>query len=131
MMRSHAERIAAETERGIASWGESGEIDLQDFFGELTLYTSSACLIGPKFREEVTPEYWTLFQDLEMGTDAIAYEIPGKICWCRLQRTVKIDGEVRPIYHTGVEFDDQLSGKAFDFFVPAALEAGTAASVPS
>ncbi|MCH7665727.1 MAG: PilZ domain-containing protein [Acidobacteria bacterium] len=66
-----------------------------------------------------------------VGTDAIAYEIPGKICWCRLQRTVKIDGEVRPIYRTGVEFDDLLSGKAFDFFGPAALEAGTATSVPS
>jgi len=66
-----------------------------------------------------------------VGTDAIAYEIPGKICWCRLQRTVKIDGEVRPIYRTGVEFDDLLSGKAFDFFGPAALEAGTAMSVPS
>jgi sterol 14-demethylase len=76
MMRGHAERIAAETERMIAGWGESGEIDLLDFFGELTLYTSSACLMGPEFREELTPEYWTLFQDLELGTDAIAYVNP-------------------------------------------------------
>jgi len=64
-----------------------------------------------------------------VGTAAVAYEIPGKICWCRLQRTVKIHDEVRPIYRTGVEFDDQLSGKAFDFFGPAALEAGTATSL--
>jgi len=76
MMRGHAERIAVETERMIAGWGESGEIDLLDFFGELTLYTSSACLIGPEFRDELSPEYWTLFQDLELGTDALAYVNP-------------------------------------------------------
>lgn len=66
-----------------------------------------------------------------VGTEAVAYEIPGKICWCRLQRTVKIDDEVRPVYRTGVEFDNQLSGKAFDFFGPAALDAGAAAAAPS
>ena len=36
----------------IANWGEEGEIDLLEFFGELTLYTSSSCLIGRKFRGE-------------------------------------------------------------------------------
>ena len=56
IMRSHAEVIAAETERAIASWGEAGEIDLLDFFAELTIYTSSACLIGKEFREELTGE---------------------------------------------------------------------------
>jgi sterol 14-demethylase len=76
MMRGHAERIATETERMIESWGQTGEIDLLDFFGELTLYTSSACLIGPEFRDELSPEYWPLFQDLELGTDAIAYVNP-------------------------------------------------------
>jgi sterol 14-demethylase len=76
MMRGHAERIAAEVERMIEDWGDAGEIDLLDFFGELTLYTSSAALIGPEFREELTPEYWSLFQDLELGTDAIAYVNP-------------------------------------------------------
>lgn len=63
-----------------------------------------------------------------VGTDAAAYEIPGKISWCRLERTIKIDDEVQPVYRTGVEFDDQLSGKAFDFFGPAALEGGSAAT---
>lgn len=62
----------------------------------------------------------------QVGAGSISYEIPGKICWCRLQRTVKIDDEVRPIYHTGVEFDDLLSGKAFDFFGPASLEQSVA-----
>ncbi len=73
MMRGHAQTIADETERMIASWGEEGEIDLLEVFSELTIYTSSSCLLGKEFREELTPEYATLFKDLEKGTDAIAY----------------------------------------------------------
>ncbi len=75
-MRGHAERIAAETERMIQGWGEAGEIDLLDFFAELTIYTSSACLIGPEFRDELSPEFARLFHDLEKGTDALAYVNP-------------------------------------------------------
>jgi sterol 14-demethylase len=76
LMRSHAEVIAAETERMIAGWGERGEIDLLDFFAELTLYTSSACLIGKSFREQLTAELVPIFHDLEKGTDAFAYVNP-------------------------------------------------------
>jgi sterol 14-demethylase len=76
MMRGHAEVIAAETERMIEGWGASGEIDLLDFFSELTLYTSSACLLGREFRDEVTPEFSLAFHDLEKGTDAFAYVNP-------------------------------------------------------
>src|SRR5215831_10212351 len=42
-MRGHAEVIAAETERMMAGLGDSGELDLLDFFSELTIYTSSSC----------------------------------------------------------------------------------------
>jgi sterol 14-demethylase len=75
-MRGHAEKIAAEVERMTAGWGEAGEIDLLSFFAELTLYTSTTCLIGPQFREELTPEYAEIFMDLERGTDALAYVNP-------------------------------------------------------
>ena len=34
----------------VADWGDQGEIDLLEFFAELTIYTSSACLIGSRFR---------------------------------------------------------------------------------
>jgi sterol 14-demethylase len=60
----------------MARLGESGEIDLLDFFSELTMYTSSACLIGKQFREELTPEYFRVFYELEKGTDALAYVNP-------------------------------------------------------
>ena len=75
-MRGHAEVIAHETERMLAKLGERGEIDLLDFFSELTIYTSSACLIGQHFREELSPEYYRVFYELEKGTDALAYVNP-------------------------------------------------------
>ena len=75
-MRGHAELIAHETERMLARLGETGELDLLDFFSELTMYTSSACLIGKQFREELTPEYFRVFYELEKGTDALAYVNP-------------------------------------------------------
>ncbi|MGU3293437.1 cytochrome P450 [Williamsia sp. M5A3_1d] len=72
-MKQHAITIPNEVERIIADWGDKGEIDLLEFFAELTLYTSSACLIGRKFREQLTGHIAHLFHDLEKGTDPIAY----------------------------------------------------------
>jgi sterol 14-demethylase len=72
-MKGHAETISAEVERMMEKLGDEGELDLLDFFAELTMYTSSACLIGKQFREELTPEYFRTFYELEKGTDAIAY----------------------------------------------------------
>jgi sterol 14-demethylase len=75
-MRGHAEVIASEVHRMLETLGDNGEIDVLDFFAELTLYTSSACLIGKQFREELTSDYFPIFYDLEKGTDAIAYVNP-------------------------------------------------------
>ena len=75
-MRGHAEVIAAETERMVAPLGPAGTIDLLDFFSELTIYTSSSCLLGREFREELTPEFARAYKDLERGTDAFAYVNP-------------------------------------------------------
>ncbi|MCF8612064.1 cytochrome P450 [Gordonia sp. HY285] len=72
-MKQHAVTIPQEVERIIADWGDEGEIDLLEFFAELTLYTSSSCLIGGKFREELNVHVAHLFHDLEKGTDPIAY----------------------------------------------------------
>ena len=75
-MKGHAATISAEVDRMVAGWGEEGEIDLLDFFAELTIYTSSACLIGRKFREQLDRRFADLYHDLEQGTDAIAYVDP-------------------------------------------------------
>ncbi|MGE5137656.1 MAG: cytochrome P450 [Gemmatimonadota bacterium] len=76
MMRGHAQTIADEVDRMVAGWGGEGEIDLLDWFAELTIYTSSACLIGRKFRGQLDSRFAALYHDLERGTDAIAYVDP-------------------------------------------------------
>jgi sterol 14-demethylase len=76
MMRGHAQTIEAEIRRMVADWGEEGEIDLLDFFAELTIYTTSSCLIGRPFREELDATFAHTYHELERGTDAIAYVDP-------------------------------------------------------
>lgn len=75
-MRGHAATIAAEVEGMVADWDEEGEIDLLEWFAELTIYTSSACLIGIRFRRELDGRFARLYHDLEQGTDPIAYVDP-------------------------------------------------------
>jgi sterol 14-demethylase len=52
---------------------DAGTIDLLDFAAELTIYTSSATLIGRPFRESLTREFSRRYFELEVGTDAIGY----------------------------------------------------------
>ncbi|AQA20710.1 lanosterol 14-alpha demethylase [Rhodococcus sp. MTM3W5.2] len=75
-MKGHAATIGAEVEAMVAGWGDEGEIDLLDFFAELTIYTSSACLIGKKFRDQLDDRFAKLYHELEQGTDAIAFVDP-------------------------------------------------------
>jgi sterol 14-demethylase len=112
-MRGHAEKIAAEVERMTAGWGERGEIDLLDFLAELTLYTSTTCLIGQEFREEIGPEYAQIFMDLERGTDALAYvnpylPIPALRARDRARRelAVKIEAVFRRREQSGQRYTD-------------------------
>jgi sterol 14-demethylase len=76
MMRGHAQTIEAEIRRMVADWGDEGEIDLLDFFAELTIYTTSSCLIGRPFREQLDGSFAAIYHQLEHGTDAIAYVDP-------------------------------------------------------
>ena len=78
-MRGHAEVIARETDRMCDQLQDSGEIDLLEFFGELTTYTSTATLIGQEFRDDLAVrgrEFTAAFHHLERGTDALAYVNP-------------------------------------------------------
>jgi sterol 14-demethylase len=75
-MRGHAATITAEIERMLADWDDEGEIDLLDWTAELFIYTSTSCLIGTRFRQELDAHVAELFHDLERGTDAIAFVDP-------------------------------------------------------
>ncbi len=80
MMRGHASTIESEIRRMVADWGDATdewrEIDILDFFAELTIYTTSSCLIGKPFREELDSSFAQHYHELERGTDAIAYVDP-------------------------------------------------------
>ena len=75
-MRGHAQKIATEVDDMVTNWNAEGDIDLLDFFAELTIYTSSSCLIGKKFRDQLDRRFADLYHDLERGTDALAYVDP-------------------------------------------------------
>ncbi len=75
-MRGHAETIHREVDEMVERWEDEGEIDLLDWFAELTIYTSSSCLIGRRFRLELDHHFAELYHDLEQGTDALAYVDP-------------------------------------------------------
>ncbi len=75
-MKGHAATIENEVKQMIADWGDSGEIDLLEFFAELTIYTSSACLIGVKFRNQLDARFAHLYHQLERGTDPLCYVDP-------------------------------------------------------
>ena len=75
-MKSHAATIEREVRRMVAGWGDDGEIDLLDFFAELTIYTSTACLIGSKFRDQLDSRFADYYHLLERGTDPLCYVDP-------------------------------------------------------
>lgn len=75
-MRRHAATIEREVRRMIRDWGPEGEVDLLDFFAELTIYTSTACLIGPKFRDQLDSRFAEYYHLLERGTDPLCYVDP-------------------------------------------------------
>lgn len=75
-MRGHASTIENEINRMVADWGDEGEIDLLDFFAELTIYNTAACLVGLPFREEIDQRFAEAYHGLERGTDALAYVDP-------------------------------------------------------
>ena len=76
MMRGHASTIEGEIRGMVAAWDETGEIEMPDFFAELTIYTTSACLIGKPFRAELDARFARAYHNLERGTDALAYVDP-------------------------------------------------------
>lgn len=72
-MRSYGEIILDEVEQSIAGWGDEGEIDLVDYCRVLTNFTSSACLIGPEFRNGMSEEFARVYHDLERGVTPLSY----------------------------------------------------------
>ncbi|HSN23608.1 MAG TPA: cytochrome P450, partial [Methylomicrobium sp.] len=75
-MRGYAQVIVQEVEQIISRWGDQGEIDLLEFMKELTIYTSSHCLLGDEFRYELNEEFAKIYYDLEKGVNPLAFVFP-------------------------------------------------------
>lgn len=77
-MASYAGVVAQEVIDFIADWGDEGELDFYDAFTDLTLRTSTHCLLGPAFRYRLTDEFAELYRDLEHGIDPSALLDPNQ-----------------------------------------------------
>lgn len=75
-MKSYAKVISDEVKEFTERWGDVGELDMVDEFLELTLYTSTSCLLGIDFRKNMTDEFAALYRDLEGGLIAVAFIDP-------------------------------------------------------
>jgi sterol 14-demethylase len=72
-MRSYGEVIAREVERSLDAWADEGVIDMYEYTKVLTNFTSSTCLLGREFREDMTEEFASVYSDLERGITPLAY----------------------------------------------------------
>ena len=65
----YAPIVAQEVRDWIADWPDEGEEDFYEKFTELTLKTSTHCLMGADFRTNMSDEFRGLYHDLEMAVD--------------------------------------------------------------
>lgn len=75
-MRGYASLIVDEVNGMVKDWGQRGEVELSEFMKQLTIYTSSHCLLGAEFRYELTEEFAQIYHDLEGGVTPLAYNFP-------------------------------------------------------
>jgi sterol 14-demethylase len=75
-MRTYGQVVAREVDQLTAKWGDEGVVDFYDFCGTLTNFTSSACLLGKEFREELTEEFSKVYYDLERSIVPLVYIHP-------------------------------------------------------
>ncbi|MBK6740450.1 MAG: cytochrome P450 [Haliea sp.] len=66
-MVNYAAVVEQETEQFLRDWPAAGEFDIYDAFTRLTLKTSTHCLLGSEFRQQLTEEFAELYHALEDG----------------------------------------------------------------
>ena len=75
-MNHYAPVIAREAREWIANWGDSGEMDFYEGFADLTIKTSTHCLLGSEFRYSLTDEFAALYHTLGAAADAGGLQDP-------------------------------------------------------
>ncbi len=126
-MRGYAQVIVQEVEEMIAAWGDSGEIDLLEFMKELTIYTSSHCLLGDEFRYELNDEFAKIYHDLEKGVNPLAFVfpyLPLPVFRRRDKARVKLQALVTDIIAKRAQKSEK-SEDAFQLLIDASYDDGT------
>jgi len=72
-MRVYSEVISGEVERSTKSWGDRGVVDIYEYMQTLTSFTSSHCLLGAEFRNEMSEEFAQVYHELERSIVPLAY----------------------------------------------------------
>ena len=129
-MRTYSQIIVQEVEEAIKDWGDTGEVDLLDFMKQLTIYTSSHCLLGNEFRYELNEEFAHLYHDLENGMQPIAFifpNLPLPVLRRRDKARIRLQELVTGIIEKRAQKKEK-SDDAFQMLIDARYEDGSALS---
>lgn len=72
-MRTYGEVISDEVKQSTSKWGKRGVLDIYEYMQTLTSFTSSHCLLGPEFRNEMSDEFARVYHALERSIVPLAY----------------------------------------------------------
>lgn len=75
-LRTYPVTVEAEIRDAIARLGDTGSIDVVDFFTELMLYVASAVLVSLRFRAELDREFVDCYRDIDRSNTLVAYRDP-------------------------------------------------------
>jgi len=129
-MRTYSQIIVQEVEEAIKDWGDTGEVDLLAFMKQLTIYTSSHCLLGNEFRFELNEEFAELYHDLENGMQPIAFifpNLPLPVLRRRDKARIRLQELVTGIIEKRAQKKEK-SDDAFQMLIDARYEDGSALS---
>ncbi len=129
-MRTYSKVIVQEVEEAVKDWGESGEVDLLEFMKQLTIYTSSHCLLGDEFRYELNEEFAELYHALEKGMAPIAFifpNLPLPVLRRRDKARVRLQELVTGIIEKRAQKTEK-SDDAFQMLIDARYDDGSALS---
>lgn len=75
-LKSYVPFFRQEAEDYFAKWGQTGEVNLPDVFGELIILTASRTLLGREVREQMFSQVADLYHDLDDGMRPLSVIFP-------------------------------------------------------
>ncbi len=75
-LRTYVDAMVEETDKCLATWGDSGERDLYETTQDIILFIATRCLLGGEIRNHFSTEFARLYHDLDGGMSILAYFMP-------------------------------------------------------